>query len=96
MASAWLDYDFEGTAVDGLRVGAGIRHAGESSGGATINVPSYTVGDAMASYDINESWTAQLNVNNITDEEYVASCESDFWCYYGESRSVIGSVKYRW
>ncbi|MDR5884639.1 TonB-dependent siderophore receptor [Vreelandella janggokensis] len=96
MASTWLDYDFEGTAVDGLKVGAGIRYAGESAGGATIDVPSYTVGDAMASYDINESWTAQLNVNNLTDEEYVASCESDFWCYYGESRSVIGSLKYNW
>ncbi|MEA2117163.1 TonB-dependent siderophore receptor [Halovibrio sp. HP20-50] len=95
-ASAWIDYDFQGTAVDGLKVGAGIRHVGESSGGSTIDVPSYTVGDAMASYDINESWTAQLNVNNVTDEEYVASCESDFWCYYGESRSVIGSVKYSW
>lgn len=95
-ASAWIDYDFQGTAVDGLKVGAGIRHVGESSGGSTIDVASYTVGDAMASYDINESWTAQLNVNNVTDEEYVASCESDFWCYYGESRSVIGSVKYSW
>ncbi len=95
-AAAWLDYDFQGTIVDGLKVGAGIRHVGESSGGPTIEVPSYTVSDAMASYDINESWTAQINVNNITDEEYVASCESDFWCYYGESRSIIGSVKYRW
>ncbi|WGI24485.1 TonB-dependent siderophore receptor [Halomonas alkaliantarctica] len=95
-ASAWIDYDFQGTGVDGLKVGAGIRHVGESSGGLSIDVPSYTVGDAMASYDINESWTAQLNVNNITNEEYVASCESDFWCYYGESRSVIGSVKYSW
>ena len=96
MASTWLDYDFEGTAVDGLKVGAGIRYAGESSGGSAIDVPSYTVGDAMASYDFNDSWTAQLNVNNVTDEEYVASCESDFWCYYGESRSVIGSLKYNW
>lgn len=95
-ASAWFDYDFQGTAVDGLKVGAGIRHVGESSGGPTIEVPSYTVSDAMASYDINESWTAQINVNNITDEEYVASCESDFWCYYGESRSVVGSLKYNW
>ncbi|MGM0703964.1 MAG: TonB-dependent siderophore receptor [Pseudomonadota bacterium] len=93
MASAWLDYDFEGTALNGLRVGAGIRHVGESVDGS-ITVPDYTVGDAMASYDFNSHWTAQVNVNNVTDEEYVASC--DFWCYYGESRSVIGSLSYRW
>lgn len=93
MASAWLNYDFEGTALDGLNVGAGVRHAGESVDGG-ITIPDYTVGDAMASYDFNSHWTAQVNVNNITDEEYVASC--DFWCYYGESRSVIGSLSYRW
>ena len=48
----------------------------------------------MISYDIDRHWTAQVNVNNITDEDYVASC--DFWCYYGESRSVIGSLSYHW
>lgn len=93
MASAWLDYDFEGTALNGLKVGAGVRHVGETVDDA-ITVPDYTVGDAMASYDFNRHWNAQINVNNITDEEYVASC--DYWCYYGESRSVIGSLKYRW
>lgn len=93
MASAWLDYDFVGTALDGLTVGAGIRYMGESVDGS-ITVPDYTVGDAMARYDFDRHWTAQVNVNNITDEEYVASC--DFWCYYGESRSVIGSLSYRW
>jgi len=95
MASAWLDYDFEGTALNGLKVGAGVRHVGESIDGTTrATVPDYTVGDAMASYDFNRHWTAQVNVNNVTDEEYVASC--DYWCYYGESRSVIGSLKYHW
>ncbi len=89
MASAWLDYDVAGT---GLSVGAGVRYVGESVDG-DATVPDYTVGDAMARYDFDRHWTAQLNVNNITDEEYVASC--DFWCYYGESRSVIGSLSYR-
>ncbi|GHB07705.1 TonB-dependent siderophore receptor [Modicisalibacter luteus] len=93
MASAWLDYDFEGTALHGLKVGAGVRHVRETVDG-TITVPDYTVGDAMASYDFDRNWTAQVNVTNITDEEYVASC--DYWCYYGESRSVIGSLSYRW
>lgn len=93
MASAWLNYDFVGTSLQGLTVGAGVRHAGETVDGS-ITVPDYTVGDAMVSYDFNRHWTAQVNVNNITDEEYVASC--DFWCYAGESRSVIGSISYRW
>lgn len=97
MASAWLDYELANTAP-GLSVGAGVRYMGETvpSADSAISreVPSATLYDAMASYDINDSWTAQLNVNNITDEEYVSGC--DFYCYYGASRSVIGSLKYKW
>ncbi|GAB3348561.1 TonB-dependent siderophore receptor [Chromohalobacter beijerinckii] len=97
-ASAWLDYDFTKGAVKGLKVGGGVRYVGKSvaSPGSSIDsdVPSYTLYDAMASYDFNTHWTAQINANNLTDEEYVASC--DYYCYYGESRSVIGSLKYRW
>ena len=97
MASAWLDYDMS-SSLPGLSVGAGVRYIGETSpspgSGINRDVPSTTLYDAMASYDINDSWTAQVNVNNITDEEYVSGC--DFYCYYGASRSVIGSVKYRW
>ncbi len=92
MASLWLDYDFQGTHLAGLKLGAGLRHVGESIDG-DLRVPDYTLADLMASYDFGSQWTAQLNVSNLTDEEYVASC--DYWCYYGESRSVTASLKYR-
>lgn len=92
MASAWLDYAFESLAP-GLKIGGGARYVGESKDGATV-VDSYTVFDFMAGYDINEHWSTQLNVNNVTDKEYIASC--NFWCYYGESRSIIGSISYNW
>lgn len=92
-ASAWLDYGFRQGALRGLKLGGGVRYVGESVDG-DITVPDYTLVDAMASYDFADHWRAQVNVNNLTDKEYVASC--DFWCYYGESRSVIGSLSYRW
>lgn len=91
MASAWLDYSFTG-GLHGLKVGGGLRYVGDTTDG-TIDVDSYTVADMMASYDFDRHWRAQVNVNNVADEEYVASC--DYWCYYGESRSVIGSLTYR-
>ncbi|WP_432415480.1 TonB-dependent siderophore receptor [Chromohalobacter israelensis] len=96
-ASLWLDYGFEGGVLQGLDVGAGARYVGESVNAAPDRddeVSSYTVYDAMASYEINSAWTAQVNVTNLTDKEYIRGCDS--WCYYGESRSVIGSLKYRW
>jgi iron complex outermembrane receptor protein len=92
MASAWLGYDFSG-ALKGLMLGGGVRYVGESVDG-DLKVPSYTVFDLVARYDFADHWRAQLNVNNVADEVYVASC--DYWCYYGESRSVIGSLSYRW
>lgn len=96
-AAFWTDYDLS-TWVPGLKVGGGVRYNGESVGhsfsGDTIEVDSFTVADLMARYDFARNWRAQINVNNLTDKEFVASC--DFYCYYGESRSVIGSLSYRW
>lgn len=91
-ASLWLDYAFSGP-MDGFSLGGGARYVGKSVDDE-ITVPDYTVFDASASYDITEQWRAQINVTNLTDKEYVASC--DYWCYYGESRGVIGNLSYRW
>ncbi|MDO6443161.1 TonB-dependent siderophore receptor [Marinobacter sp. 2_MG-2023] len=94
MASAWLDYAFS-QAVPGLKVGAGARFVGETKDETYgYEVPSYTVFDVMASYDFAKNWRAQLNINNVADKEYVASC--DYWCYYGEARRATASVSYHW
>lgn len=94
MASAWVDYVFS-QAVPGLKVGAGARFVGETKDETYgYEVPSYTVFDVMASYDFTQNWRAQLNINNVADKEYVASC--DYWCYYGEARRVTASLSYRW
>lgn len=91
-ASTWLDYAFQAGALQGLKLGGGVRYVGGSVYG-DVSVSDYTLLDAMARYDFAGRWQAQVNVNNLTDKEYVASC--DYWCYYGESRSVIGSLSYR-
>lgn len=96
-ASTWLDYAFTGGALNGVTLGGGVRYVGstiDTSVADNTAVDSYTLVDAMVGYEFADGWQAQLNVNNLTDKEYVASCE--YWCYYGESRSVIGSVRYRW
>ncbi|MBR9753576.1 MAG: TonB-dependent siderophore receptor [Gammaproteobacteria bacterium] len=90
-ASSWLDYAFERGALEGLRLGAGARYVGESvDGDATVS--DYLLFDAMVGYDFTRELSAQVNVSNLTDKEYVASCS--YWCYYGESRSIIGSLTY--
>ncbi|MFQ1619480.1 TonB-dependent siderophore receptor [Aeromonas veronii] len=104
-ASFWGNYKVQQGVASGLELGSGVRYIGSSVGIGAVNadytpiygsaeVPAHTVWDAMIGYDFAKNWRAQLNVNNLLGETYVASC--DYYCYYGEPRSVVGSINYRW
>ncbi|HSX51971.1 MAG TPA: hypothetical protein VLF09_13485, partial [Cellvibrio sp.] len=45
-------------------------------------IDDYWILDAMASYPVTENFTVQLNVMNLTDEEYVASFNNSGARYY--------------
>lgn len=96
MASLWATYAFQGP-LAGLKVGAGARYTGESYGDNretdALRVPSYSLYDAMLSYQLSDV-TLQLNANNLGDKEYVATC--DYYCWYGNRRNLIASVSYAW
>ncbi|MGN5170682.1 TonB-dependent siderophore receptor [Aeromonas sp. 102P] len=105
IASFWGNYKLQQGVASGLELGTGVRYIGSSVGIGAVNadytpiygsaeVSAHTVWDAMIGYDFAKNWRAQLNVNNLLGETYVASC--DYYCYYGEPRSVVGSINYRW
>ncbi|CDZ95175.1 TonB-dependent siderophore receptor [Pseudomonas saudiphocaensis] len=100
MASLWADYRFNHGMLTGLSAGLGVRYMGESWADAenTAHVPSYTLYDASLSYDLTqvglEGTRVRLNVNNLTDENYVASCGSLNFCYYGAERNVTATISY--
>src|SRR4051812_42798405 len=67
----------------------------------TLVVPSYTVFDATVSYDLAyarpewNGWSAQVNVTNVADRYYVASCFTGSpYCSFGTARTVLGTLKY--
>ncbi|MBA5205943.1 MULTISPECIES: ferrioxamine B receptor FoxA [Pectobacterium] len=99
-ASAWANYDVKSGPLDGLTIGSGVRYVnGVTSDRAnTHTLPSYTLVDMAIGYDLSKvglkGLSAQLNVNNLTDKRYVASCNSLEFCYFGAERSVVGSVSY--
>lgn len=95
MASLWLNYELQSGSFQGLSFGAGVRYLGERFGNNsnTILLPSATVFDAAIRYE-RDDFEVSLNINNIADDDYVASC--NFGCFYGEGRTVLGSVKYKW
>lgn len=80
--------------VNGLRLGAGVRHVGESETGiAGFQNPDYTLYDAFIGYDYNE-WSFQLNANNLTDEVHTTSCLARGDCFVGERRYVTAEARY--
>jgi len=96
-ASLWANYTFqEGTALDGFSLGGGVRYTGQRFGNSanTFSMDGLTLFDAALTYSKN-GYKASLNVQNIADKDYVASCSS-FGCYYGDGRTIMGKLTYTW
>ena len=62
---------------------------------------SYTLYDAAVRYDLGQlngslkGVSVAVNANNLFNKDYLASCDG-YYCYYGDQRSVVGSVSYKW
>lgn len=95
-ASLWAVHDFSALGINGLRLGGGMRYVDRvGDGTGNISVPSVTLFDAMASYDMS-SWRFSLNANNLADKSYIAVCLARGDCWFGPRRRIVGSVTYRW
>jgi catecholate siderophore receptor len=57
-----------------------VRSVSNTANAATsnmLNVPSYWVYDAMASYNVNKNLALRLNLYNLFDKEYIASLNNN-------------------
>jgi catecholate siderophore receptor len=101
-ATLWTTYDFP----IGLQIGGGVRYV--DSQARTVNnapstltagifdIDSYAVVDAMAKYEITKNYGVQLNVYNVTDEEYVGSVNNSGQRYFpGTPRSYLATLNVR-
>ncbi|KQV90630.1 catecholate siderophore receptor Fiu [Massilia sp. Root351] len=81
--TAWTSY----TLPMGLKIGGGLRYSGDmlrgtdGAVGTPAFVEGYWVANAMAAYAINKNVDLQLNINNITDETYVAAINKSGYRY---------------
>ncbi|WP_375764574.1 TonB-dependent siderophore receptor [Bradyrhizobium sp. Pha-3] len=103
--AVWGKYTWYDGALAGLGLGLGVRYVGETYGDNfnTFVIPSYALLDAAVSYDFAylrpdlKGWKAQVNVTNLTDHFYVASCLTGLpYCGLGNGRTVLGTMKYTW
>lgn len=103
-AAVWLDYLIRRGALSGLKIGGGSRYLGASYGDPanTFKVPAVTLFDLALDYNLGtlasslEGASVALNVSNLTNKEYVASCTSALYCFVGQDRTATTSLTYRW
>ena len=94
-ASLWAKYRFAMLGLDGFSIGGGVRYIGSVWDGTdTIQTPGYTLFDAMAAWE-NKNWRFQINGTNLGDKTYLSACLSRGDCFYGNRRSVIASLTYK-
>jgi iron complex outermembrane receptor protein len=102
--SLWANYTFDAGALEGLTLGGGLRFVGSSyaDDANTVEADGYTLVDAALKYDFGakhpdlKGLQATLNVTNLLDEEYYSSCSYGMFCQYGNGRTVVAGLKYKW
>ncbi|GGM20880.1 TonB-dependent siderophore receptor [Pseudomonas asuensis] len=104
-AALWADYTWNTGLLDGFGIGAGVRYVGDTYGDRG-NKPegyagSYTLYDAAAHYDLGrldsrlKGASVGVNATNLFNKDYISTCDG-YYCYYGDQRSVIANVTYKW
>ena len=78
---------------------AGARYVGDKIDFYQVTLtPSVTLYDAMAEVTFG-NWRIAVNANNLTDEEYFASCGAyafpDGTCNPGQTRTIVGTISKR-
>jgi iron complex outermembrane receptor protein len=102
-ASLWVNYTVPDEQIlDGLSGGAGIRY-NSSSFKDTLNSAKNGKAvylDAAISFDLGKQFRkadglkASFSVNNILDKRQQVC--TDGYCYTGQGRTILGSLKYSW
>ncbi|WP_010161723.1 TonB-dependent siderophore receptor [Sphingomonas sp. PAMC 26617] len=100
---AWQGFAIGGAVrhVDSIFAGAYTNPAGVT--GAAQSTPGFTLFDALVRYDLGkiarrlQGLSLAINAANLFDRKYVSTCYLDYaWCWYGNRRTVQGTVAFRW
>ncbi|MCO7564137.1 TonB-dependent siderophore receptor [Pseudomonas sp. S 311-6] len=103
-ASLWLDHTLGDGLLQGAGIGFGARYMSKAYGDAanTLEMPGRTLFDASLHYDLGKAdgrldgADLRLSANNLFDKRYVAFCQNALQCYYGQRRTLLATLTYRW
>jgi catecholate siderophore receptor len=74
----------------------GGNQGGAGGGANRIHAPAYTRFDLFASYDLTETASLQLNVQNATDEEYIMRTNGVHHADVAPARQAILTLNLRY
>ena len=94
------DFAFGGTATYKSEMYAGQPDSAagwnDTIGDYSYTVPSYTMFDVFAAYDVTDDLSARLNVTNVTDKDfYLAAYRSGAFTYIGDARRAVLTLTYQ-
>ncbi|WP_349969450.1 TonB-dependent siderophore receptor [Pseudomonas caspiana] len=95
-AALWLDYRLAALGLPKVSVGSGARYNGTTHTTPSVSdrkIPAYTLFDARVSYEVDANWLVSVRAQNLSNERYIYCANS---CRYGDERSVVSSVSYKW
>lgn len=89
---------------------AGVFDTNLSTGGTHVSqqyyTPAYTLFDASLRYDLSQAdprlkgMDLKINLTNLFDKKYLTGCYFypgyDAWCWYGQRRTVQGTISWKW
>lgn len=67
-----------------------------SSTTAAKYMPTYTIYNAMAKYNINKNVNLQLNINNITNKRYFTSAHAAHYAFEGDGRNATLAINFKY
>ncbi|QBM74699.1 TonB-dependent siderophore receptor [Sphingomonas sp. AAP5] len=99
-----LEWAPRGGKWQGFAIGGAVRHVDSiyAGGAARTSTPGFTLVDALVRFDLGTiaprfaGVSLGVNAANLFDKKYVTTCYLDYaWCWYGNRRTVQGTIAYR-
>ena len=106
--SANLEWAPKSGSLEGFAIGGAVRHVDSTYAdvyldGVARDTPSYTVFDALLRYNLGKfsprlaGVDLAVNATNLFDKKYLTSCYANYgWCWYGNRRTVQGTIGFHW
>lgn len=93
-ANLWTTYQV----LPQFTVGAGIQYRDKvyTYHDQSRVLPTFTIYNAMAKYNVNNNVDLQLNINNISDKRYFTSAHARHYANEGDGRNAVLAINFKY